>query len=209
MTRDLARRIAGLYVFLFVFTAFPAAQGKVTPETTRLIEKLKVGQTSTVADIGAGAGQITAELSRALGPEARIYATDVNEKTLAELRELVERDSLTNVTVQPGDANATNLPEACCDALLVRNVYHHFSDPGAMNASLFRTLRPGGRFAVIDFPPRDGSTDRVPAGQRASGSTHGVTSASVVDELETAGFRIVEVDPRWTGGTFLVLAERP
>lgn len=208
MTRHTARRIAGFYVFLFVFTAFPGAQGKITPETTRLIEKMRVGKTSTVADIGAGAGHITSELARALGADARIYATDVDDKTLEDLRGLVSREDLQNVTVRAGDANATNLPEDCCDALLIRNVYHHFGDTEAMNASLFRTVKSGGRLAVVDFPPRNGSTERVPPGQRA-GSSHGVTSAVVVEELEAAGFRVLEVDPKWTGGTFLVLAERP
>lgn len=208
MTRHTARRIAGFYVFLFVFTAFPAAQGTITPETTRLIEKLQVGKTSTIADIGAGSGQITSELARALGADARIYATDIDEKTLDGLRGLVAREDLQNVTVQAGAANETNLPEACCDALLVRNVYHHFGNTEAMNASLFRTLKPGGRFAVVDFPPRNGRNERRPAGERA-GSSHGVTHDAVVEELRAAGFRIVEVDPKWTGGSFLVLAERP
>lgn len=210
MTRDTARRIAGFYVFILVFTAFPAArQHDVAGETTRLIEKLKVGPSSTVADVGAGAGEVTAELSKQLGADARIYATDVNEKTLAGLRELVASRKLENVTVQTGEFEATALPERCCDAMFVRNVYHHFGNPKAMNASLLRTLKPGGRFAVVDFPHRNGAAGPVAPADRASGASHGVSSDTVVQELEAAGFRILEVVARWTGGTFLVLAERP
>lgn len=209
MTRNAARRIAGFYVFLVVFSVAPAAQQPdVAGETTRLIEKLKVGPASTVADVGAGAGDVTAELSKQLGPKARIYSTDVNEKTLGALEALVATRKLDNVTVQAGELEATALPEASCDAIFVRNVYHHFGNPEAMNASLLRTLKPGGRFAVIDFPPRNGATGPVEPAERASGPSHGVASDAVVQELEAAGFRIVEVIPRWTGGAFMVLAER-
>lgn len=209
MTPSILRRLAGFYVFLVVFSVGPAAQQRHVPtETTRLIELLKLGPTSTVADVGAGAGDVTAELSKQLGREARIYSTDVNENTLAGLRDLVAQQRLDNVIVRKGEFDATNLPEACCDAMFVRNVYHHFGNPEAMNASLLRTLKPGGRFAVIDFPPRDGATGPVAPADRASGASHGVASNAVARELEAAGFRIVEVIPQWTDGTFLVLAER-
>ena len=39
----------------------------------------------------------------------------------------------------------------------MRNVYHHFGDPGAMNASLFKSLKPGGSLAVQDFGPPPGA----------------------------------------------------
>ncbi|CAN5578682.1 hypothetical protein BH23ACI1_BH23ACI1_18300 [soil metagenome] len=210
MNPHLFRRLFGFYVFLLVFTVSPAAQQKHVPaETTRLIERLKLGPNSTVADVGAGEGEVTAELSRQLGPDARIYSTDVNEKTLAGLHDLVVRQKLGNVTVQAGAFEATNLPEACCDAIFVRHVYHHFGNPEVMNASILRTLKPGGRFAVMDFPPKKPVAGRVPPEQRASGDTHGVTAQTVVQELETAGFRIVEVIRDWPGGLFMVLAERP
>jgi ubiquinone/menaquinone biosynthesis C-methylase UbiE len=210
MTPHTFRRIAGCYVFLLVFSVAPAAQQKHVPaETTRLIQVLNVGPNGTVADIGAGEGEMTVELARQLGPGSRIYSTDVNDKTLAGLRDLVAREELTNVTVVKGEFDATALPESCCDALFVRHVYHHFGNPEAMNASILRTLKPGGRFAVMDFPPRKPVKGPVPPAQRASGDTHGVTIDTVVEELEAAGFRILDTARDWPGGLFLVLAERP
>jgi SAM-dependent methyltransferase len=47
----------------------------------------------------------------------------------------------------------SGLPAACCDAIVLRRVYHHLSDPAAINASLLPSLRPGGLLAVIDLPP--------------------------------------------------------
>jgi hypothetical protein len=75
----------------------------------------------------------------------------------------------------------------------MRNVYHHVNDRAAMNGSLLASLAPGGRLAVIDFPPR---------------GSHGVTDAVVRAELERAGFEGVELvasGARW----FMVAATRP
>lgn len=74
--------------------------------------------------------------------------------------------------------------------------------------SIFRTLKPGGRFAVMDFPPRAPVSGVIAPALRASGDTHGVTIDTVVQELEAAGFRILEIARDWPGQLFLVLAER-
>ena len=52
-----------------------------------------------------------------------------------------------------GAADRTNLPDGACDAIFMRNVYHHFAAPGPMSASLAAALKPGGRVAVVDFRP--------------------------------------------------------
>jgi ubiquinone/menaquinone biosynthesis C-methylase UbiE len=54
--------------------------------------------------------------------------------------------------VVEGGLAQTNLPDECCDAVFMRHVYHHFGDPPAMNASLFRSLKPGGRLAWTSRP---------------------------------------------------------
>jgi SAM-dependent methyltransferase len=60
---------------------------------------------------------------------------------------------LRNVTILQAHARGTGLPTSCGDALILRRVYHHLTDPGATNVDLSRVLRPGGFLAIIDFPP--------------------------------------------------------
>jgi predicted methyltransferase len=52
----------------------------------------------------------------------------------------------------------TNLPEGCCDSIVMRLVYHHLTKPAEIDASLFRSLKPGGLLAVIDEEPPPGSS---------------------------------------------------
>jgi SAM-dependent methyltransferase len=195
-----------------VHIATPAAQKKeeIAEETTRLLGLFQAERGATIADIGAGDGEFTFELSRQLGVTSRIYSTDVNPETVRTLRDRVRSRGYENVIVLEGHADRTNLPDACCDAMFVRNVYHHFRDPPAILASIRASLKPGGRFAVIDFPPDKPVPGTVPPEQRGGGDTHGVSLDTVKNELRAAGFRILDDERRWMGKTvFLVLAESP
>ena len=89
----------------------------------------------------------------------------------------------------------------------MRNVYHHFGDPGAMNASLFKSLKPGGSLAVQDFGPPPGAESATPSGRSQDGH-HGVTPATVERELKAAGFDILS-SSEWPLRAFMVVARRP
>jgi precorrin-6B methylase 2 len=198
---------AALAAAFVLFRWSAAARADVTAEVSRLIQVLELRPGMSVADIGAGSGELTVEIARQLGPESRVYGTDIDPDRLREIRQTSA--GLTHVTVVEGHAIRTNLPDACCDAIFMRMVYHHFADPQAMNASIRRSLKPGGRLAVIDFAPRNSRARKVPPRERASGSNHGVAAEAVVEELTKAGFEDVHVLEDWPGGRFLAFGRNP
>jgi ubiquinone/menaquinone biosynthesis C-methylase UbiE len=178
------------------------------PELAKLFE-LKPGM--TVADVGAGFGAWTVRFSRAVGPSGRVYATDIGAPQLAALRDAVKRDGLTNVTVLEGAVATTNLPASCCDAILIRDAYHHLTEPEAIVKSLAAALKPGGRLAVIDFPPRP-KTD-VPSGVPADRLGHGVPPEVVQREVSGVLTHVRTIST-WApdsqpGSLYLVLFRKP
>ena len=168
-----------------------------------LIEVLQLKKGSTVADIGAGDGDHTLAIARHIGPQGKIYSTELS--ALDELRQSIEQSELDNITVLEGHPKRTNLPKECCQALYMRRVYHHIDDPAAFNASLYQTLKPGGRLAIIDFEPRNSEAE--PEG-RDSGSQHGVTAKTVVQELKKAGFSLIS-SQKVSVRNFYVVMEKP
>lgn len=184
----------------------PAAQND-DADRRRLVEHLQVRPGMRLAEIGAGAGGLTVALASEVGPEGHVYSNELSRDRRAAIRTAVTRAGLSNVTVVEGEAADANLPEACCDGIFMRNVYHHFDDPAAMNASLWRSLKPGGRLAIIDFPPRGGREAAAPRG-RDAGSRHGVSPETVELELRAAGFEIVATTGAG-GREFIVVGRKP
>src|SRR5689334_15600913 len=98
-------------------------------DAERLVEALAVHAGSTVGEIGAGAGELTIALARVVGPSGHVTSNDLNKASVAKIDRAVADAGLTNVTVVEGRESETNFPLACCDAIFMRNVYHHFGDP--------------------------------------------------------------------------------
>ena len=184
-----------------------AAQDEFAVDAARLAKALELAAGQTVADIGAGAGQLTVALAPVIGPTGRLYATELESDRIRDIRRAVEFAGLKNVTVLGAHATRTNLPDGCCDALILRNVYHHIRNPVSMNQSLYRSAKAGGRLAIIDFPP-DSAESADPA-RRSDENQHGVTVATVVRELRQAGFELVIVDGRGERRGFMVVMRRP
>ena len=157
-------------------------------DMTRLVPILGLRAGQTVADVGAGGGELTVRLAKEVGPEGRVYATEMSSDRMNRIRRRAEDDGLKNVTVLEAHATRTNLPDSCCDAIVIRNVYHHFDEPSAMNKSLYASLKPGGYLAIIDFSPNRGRPTANSAVDRDQDSSHGVDADTVVQEVTAAGF---------------------
>src|SRR5499426_1543636 len=164
------------------------------PELPRLRHVLALRPDIAVADVGAGKGELTVALAAEVGPGGRVYSTEIDAESLEQIRAAVAAARLGNVTLVRAQARDTGLPAGCCDAIVLRRVYHHLTDPAATNASLLRALRPGGLLAVIDFPP---PLSRLwpwpPEGVPRNRGGHGVSAALVTEEVVASGFELVQV----------------
>jgi SAM-dependent methyltransferase len=175
-------------------------------EAHQLIGMLGVSPGAQVAEIGAGAGRLAVALARAVGPAGRVFATDVNPDRRKDIRARAASAGVSNVTVLEGAPAATTLSDGCCDAIVMRAVYHHIQDPRPFIESVGRALRAGGRVAVIDFDP--GTLwlhGGKPAGPRRPG--HGVGRADAIAEFEAAGFVVREQRADWSRPLWLVIFE--
>jgi ubiquinone/menaquinone biosynthesis C-methylase UbiE len=159
-------------------------------DAAKLIEVLQLKPGGVVAEIGAGGGELTIALAKHVGASGRVYSNELGEDRVQRLRAAVQKGGVSNVEVIAGHESRANLPDGCCDAIFMRNVYHHFGDPAAMHASFSSALKPGGRIAVIDFRPNKAAAIATP-GKRGEDGSHGVSAEVVAQERKAAGFDIV------------------
>jgi ubiquinone/menaquinone biosynthesis C-methylase UbiE len=170
-----------------------ASSARAEGEAERLARLLALAPAASVADIGAGDGSFAVELAAEVGPEGRVYATELEAEKLDAIRARAREAGVANVLVRGAKVDATNLPEACCDAIVMRHVYHHLTEPAAVNRDVLRALAPGGRFVVVDFPPTWYLRLFTPEGVGEERSRHGIAVADALAELRAAGFEPVEV----------------
>ena len=158
---------------------------------------------TVVADIGAGDGSYAFAAVGLVGAAGRVYATEIDVKKLAELRAEVAKRKLTNVIVVESKEADTNLPAGCCDAIYLRRVYHHLTKPAEFDAALVRSLKSGGRLAIIDFPPRTGldPVEGVPSNRGG----HGIPEKIVIEELKAAGLTVEKIVEDWPENDYCVV----
>src|SRR5262249_14105709 len=147
------------------------ANASAADEIARLAKLMEWKAGSVVADIGAGDGQFSFEAAGKVGPSGRVFATEIDEAKLKELRNEVKRRNLANVTVVTSKEADTGLADGCGGSIFLRHVYHHLTKPEEFDARLVAALKPGGRLAIIDFPPRSGyeKVDGIPANRGGHG----------------------------------------
>ena len=159
------------------------------PEMPRLRQVLVLETGRVVADVGAGKGELTFALAREVGSHGHVFSTEIDPGRLRRLREAIVAAKLDNVTVVEALSSETGLPPNCCDAIVLRRVYHHLTNTAEINASLLRSLRPGGVLAVIDFPPPF----------FLSRGLFGVPAKIVTSEVTSSGFELLRLIDDWPG----------
>jgi len=183
--------------------AIAAPSRSASQEISRLAQEMHWAPDAAVADIGAGDGSYAFETAKIVGPSGHVYATELDQAKLKALRESVATRKLENVTIIESAADDTRLPSDCCDAIFLRHVYHHITQPEAFDRNLFRSLKPGGRLAIIDFPPENSlpPVEGVPANRGG----HGIPEKIMVGELTAAGFHVEKTIDHWSGNDYCVI----
>jgi precorrin-6B methylase 2 len=177
-------------------------------ESAAIAEALALRAGQRVADVGAGDGEFSVELAERVGAAGHVYATEVDDAKIDKIRSRAAAAGVPNVTALRGEQQETGLPAGCCDGILLRLVYHHFTDPAAMRRSLWNALRSGGRIAVIDVPPQK-SWRRIEGVPDRGG--HGIEVDELVGDMTASGFEVVERHDQWPSEdeAYCVVFRRP
>jgi SAM-dependent methyltransferase len=195
MRLDCACRLAAAVVLLLVL-GNPSGAPASASEEESLFAALGLKPGLRVADVGAGDGEWAERLARHVGDTGHVFATEVDSKELEKIRKRFKEAGLANVTAVLGTQDETGLPAACCDAVLLRMVYHHFTEPARMRASLRDALRPDAALVIVDTKPQmnwrrlEGAPDR---------GGHGIREDELVREMTGDGFEVVARHPGWNG----------
>jgi len=148
-----------------------------------------------IIDFMSGNAYFTRLFSVAVGPSGRVYAVIPEEMArLCDPAEfagshVVEKDSsYRNVAVSVQRVDALKAPEPV-DLVFTSQNYHDLHDHyfageqiGDINRAVFRALKPGGTYLIVDHAAEAGS------GLRDTETRHRIDPAQIRREVEAAGF---------------------
>lgn len=142
-----------------------------------------------VADLLPGGGYFTRVFSEAVGPQGKVYAwmpPQLPERYAAALDPVLKDPAYANVVVLRQDTAAFAPPESL-DVVWTAQNYHDLHNnngsPAPLNAAVFKALKPGGVYVVVDHVGKAGS------GVSETNTLHRIDPAAVKAEVLKAGFK--------------------
>lgn len=147
-------------------------------QINRVMDLLKIGAGTPVADIGAGSGWFTVRAAKRVGASGEVYAVDINPEAIDYIRKRADKEHLENVKTILGKSDNPMLPPGKIQAALLLKTYHEVAEPVALLKHLRESLAPDARVGIID--------------RNGNGENHGIAEKTVVEEAQQAGFKVVE-----------------
>src|SRR3990172_11033533 len=89
-----------------------------------ILNDLPIKRGQTVADIGAGSGYLTVNLSERVGDTGVVYAVDIQQEMLDYMSKRLAEKGIKNVTLVLGTMEDPKLPPNSLDLAILLSTYH-------------------------------------------------------------------------------------
>ena len=166
----------------------------------QIMDALRIGDGSVVADLGAGGGWFTVRLARRVGPNGRVYAEDIQRQMIESISRRVEREELKGRVIPTlGTASDPGLPAGALDAVLIVDAYHEMEQPVQLLRNLAGSLKRDGRIGIVGFT-NEGGGPGPPMDER-------VDPQRVISDAGSAGLRLASRE-RFLRYQYMLIFER-
>jgi len=149
----------------------------------KVLDSLGIKTGMVIAEIGSGRGRYAVHMAKRVGAQGKVYANDIDKKSLDYLKYRIKRDSLTNITPVLGKSTDPMFPAKIIDLVYVINTYHHIDEPVELMKNIPQYLKPGGKWVIIEHDPK----------KYPQGGSHTTTKEEVLEETDAAGFKLIKM----------------
>ncbi len=161
------------------------------PQPDAVVERLDIEPDAEVVDLCCGDGLFTIPLARMV---RHVAAIDLDPKLLAIVRDRAFAEGLTNCTFIVGDAyGLLKLVPRRVDWVLIANTFHGVPDKTRLARAVAAVLKPGGRFAVINWHRRPREETTVLDQPRGPKTEMRMAPEEVTAAVGPAGLRPIHV----------------
>jgi len=157
-----------------------------------VLDELGIHAGSAVADVGCGRGYFTFKLAERVGPQGKVYAEDIDKDVLESIRKEAKAKDMTQVSAIAGTEDDVSLPPSSLDVVLAVNTFHEWQHYDQMLQGVYKALKPGGLFGLID-------RSAVPGRPRSYYyDHHRMPEATERDDVTHSGFRFLREERGFT-----------
>ena len=150
---------------------------------SKLIKNMRIKPNDVIADIGAGSGYHAFRMA-SLAPNGLVYAVDIQTEMLMAIENKKTFSKISNIETILGTEKSVEIPINSVDKILMVDVYHEFSFPVEMIASMKSALKSNGQLFLIEYRAED---PLVPIK-----TIHKMSENQAVKEMKVAGFKLLK-----------------
>jgi len=151
-----------------------------------IFDQAAIKEGSRVADIGCHEGYLSVRLAKRIGSQGKVYAVDVRDDRLLDLKNNLKDRSIDHVEVILGDYDNPKLPENSLDVVVIMDTYHEMYDYMKILGHVYASLKPGGRIVIVEK-----LKSRIKGKTREEQTdAHSLSAKYVKEELKEAGFEV-------------------
>ncbi len=119
------------------------------PEEILISSGLK--NSMSCADIGCGIGFFTIPMAKIVAPKGKVFAFDISDEMLQELRSKIKSEQIENIRVLKSETYSLPIDSESVDFALISNVLHEVDDYLKFLLETRRIMHSGAKLVIIDW----------------------------------------------------------
>ena len=197
--------MTGRHPAFFEGTEMPTAGWWETlwPEPARVLEAVGLKRNMDAVDLCCGDGWFTSEMAKVA---RRVLAIDLDRNMLAAARDRFTKAGTTNCELVEGDAyELPALASGLVDLVFMANAFHGVPDQPRLAQAVHKTLKSGGRFAVVNWHQRPREETTILGEPRGPKTELRMSPGQTIKSVEAGGLlfaELVELPPYHYAGIF-------
>jgi precorrin-6B methylase 2 len=144
--------------------------------------------------------QVFHHLSKRVGSGGRVFANDIDDRALADLRDRVNQYKVSNIEVVLGRVDDPCLPMNALDMAIIVRTYHELAQPGVLLRKLKASLKPDAMLVIVGL-----DTEK----ERHNDAKSSTAEASIRNVARSAGYDVVAVHTFLPEDTIFMLRMAP
>ncbi len=175
-----------------------------TQKVAEVLSDLSLKPGMIVADIGAGSGFFSRPLAKAVAPNGKVYAVDIQQGLLDYINKRDTEENIHNIQTVLGEFDDPKLPVRNVDLAFINDVLHHIEHRAVYLKALGTYMKPDGRIAIIEMNKDDPNTGHKNQPELLVGREE------IMGWMSDAGFKLVEEHADLFPGTkwFLIFGRK-